>query len=141
MDVLRLIVIIAAVVCAGLCIWSALTHEPDEETLEFTSEPGEITSDSLSYVMVFTGDLAEKVEWDFGDGTTAEATEVFKTYEKPGDYYVLCKATNSNGERFSAYSLHITESEHGLLDGYGWEIGLLVTSALLMVVSWLMRGD
>ena len=139
MEILRLIVIIAAVACAALCIWSALTHEPDEETLEFTSEPGEITSDSLNYVMVFTGSNADEVFWDFGDGTSAEATEVYKTYAEPGEYYILCKATNSNGERFSAYSLHIVESEHGVLDGYGREIGLLVTSVVLMLTSWLMR--
>ena len=141
MDLIRIILVVAAIAAAGMCIYLALTHEPDEQTLEFTSEPGEITSDSLSYCMVFTGDLAEKVEWDFGDGTSAEATEVFKTYEKPGDYYVLCKATNSNGERFSAYSLHIVESSYDPLDGYGKEITLLVVSVILMLLSWLVRGD
>ena len=142
MDVIRILLIIAAIASAVMCIYFALTHEPDEQTLEFTSDPdtGEITSDSLSYCMVFTGERADKVEWDFGDGTTAEATTVFKTYDEPGDYYVLCKATNSNGERFSAYSLHITESEHGLLDGYGREIALLVTSVVLMLTSWFMRS-
>ena len=138
---LRIALIIGAIVAAGLCIWTAIDHEPDEETLEFTSEPGEITSDSLSYVMVFTGDNASKVVWDFGDGTSAEATEVFKTYEEPGDYNVICTAINDNGERVSAYSLHITESEYGLLDGYMTSVFLGLVSVGLMLLASSSRGE
>lgn len=141
MKVIRIVLIVAAVIAAGACIWTALNHEPDEETLEFTSEPGQITSDSLNYVMVFTGDLADRVIWDFGDGTSAEAVEVFKSYEEPGDYNVICTAVNDNGERVSAYSLHITESEHDLFDGYGSAIALGIVAVALMALSSVFRGE
>ncbi len=137
----RAVLVIGAIVAAGMCIWMSLTHEADGETLEFTSDPEERTleSDSLTYCMVFTGELADSVTWDFGDGTTAEAFEVVKTYEEPGDYSVLCKASNDNGDRYSSYSLHITESEHGVLDGYGTELALVVAAVVLMIAAYPWR--
>ncbi len=132
---------LAAIAAAALCIWMSLSHEAGEETLEFTSDPETRTveSDSLTYCMIFTGELADSVHWDFGDGTSADAFEVLKTYDEPGDYYVLCKATNDNGDRFSSYSLHITESDHGVLDGYGRELALLVTAVVLMAAAYFGR--
>ena len=138
---IRIALIIGAFITAGLCIYTSLVHEPGEETLEFTSEPGEITSDSLSYYMTFTGDYADHVYWDFGDGTSTEAAQVFKTYSKPGDYNVICKAVNDNGERYSGYSIHIIDMDHGLFDGYDLQIELLVISVILMIASVLFRGE
>ena len=139
---LRLILVTGAIITAGLCIWSSLTHEPDVSTLEFSddSESRSLTSDSLSYYMVFTGDLADTVSWDFGDGTSAEAYHVYKTYDSPGTYNILCKATNDNGDRYSGYTLIVEEPvERNLLDGYGTEVLLLLVSAGLFV-SFLMVG-
>ena len=138
---IRIVLIVAALITAGLCIYTSLVHVPNEETLEFTSEPGEITSDSLSYFMNFTGDYADSVYWDFGDGTSAEAFHVYKTYSESGDYNVICKAVNGNGERVSGYSIHITESDYGLFDGYDLQIDLLVVSAVLMLFAFLLRGE
>ena len=133
--IIRVLLIIGAIAAAAGCIYTALYHEPNEDTLEFTSDPETHTveSDSLSYFMTFTGDNADTVEWDFGDGTSAEAFAVYKTYDGPGSYHVLCKAVNDNGTRYSAYSLTITESEHGLLDGYELPIVLLVMSVAMMI--------
>lgn len=139
---LRLILVTGAIITAGLCIWSSLTHEPDVSTLEFSddSESRSLTSDSLSYYMVFTGDLADTVSWDFGDGTSAEAHQVYKTYDSPGTYNILCKATNDNGDRYSGYTLIVEEPvERNLLDGYGTEVLLLLVSTGLFV-SFLMVG-
>lgn len=139
---LRLILVTGAIITAGLCIWSSLTHEPDVSTLEFSddSESRSLTSDSLSYYMVFTGDLADTVSWDFGDGTSAEAHQVYKTYDSPGTYNILCKATNDNGDRYSGYTLIVEEPvERNLLDGYGTEVLLLLVSAGLFI-SFLMVG-
>ena len=114
-------------------MWSSLTHEPDVSTLEFSNDGDSrsMTSDSLSYYMVFTGDLADTVSWDFGDGTSTEAHQVYKTYDSPGTYSILCKASNDNGDRYSGYTLEITEAEErGLLDGYGSEVMFLCTDAL-----------
>ena len=139
---LRFTLLAGALLTAGLCIWSSLTHEPDVSTLEFDndSDSRSMTSDSLSYYMVFTGDLADTVSWDFGDGTSAEAFLVYKTYDSPGTYSILCKASNDNGDRYSGYTLEITEAEErGLLDGYGSEVLLLLVSAGLFV-AYLMIG-
>ena len=139
---LRFTLLAGALLTAGLCMWSSLTHEPDVSTLEFSNDGDSrsMTSDSKSYYMVFTGDLADKVSWDFGDGTSVEAHQVYKTYSEPGTYSVLCKASNDNGDRYSGYTLVIEESEErGLLDGYGTEALLLLLSTGLFV-AYLMAG-
>ena len=141
---LRLILVTGAIITAGLCIWSSLTHEPDESTLKFSdnSESRSLTSDSLSYYMVFTGDLADTVSWDFGDGTSTEAYQVYKTYDSPGTYNILCKASNDNGDRYSGYTLIIEEpEERNLLDGYETEILLLLVSTGLFVSFLMVRRD
>ena len=80
------------------------------------------------------------ISWDFGDGTSAEAFQVYKTYDSPGTYSILCKASNDNGDRYSGYTLEITEAEErGLLDGYGSEVLLLLMSSGLFV-AYLMVG-
>ena len=141
--IVRVLLIVGAILAAAGCIYVSLFHEPNEDTLEFTSDPETHTveSDSLNYFMTFTGDYADTVVWDFGDGTTAEALAVYKTYEEPGNYYVLCKAVNDNGERYSAYSLTITESEHDLLDGYELAITLLVLSVVMMLGAAMAGRD
>ena len=141
---LRFTLIAGALLTAGLCIWSSLTHEPDISTLEFSNDSGSrsMTSDSLSYYMVFTGDLADTVSWDFGDGTSAEAFRVYKTYDSPGTYNILCKASNDNGDRYSGYTLVIEEpEERGLLDGYESEVLLLLISTGLFISFIMTRRD
>ena len=141
---LRFALIAGALLTAGLCIWSSLTHEPDISTLEFSNDSGSrsMTSDSLSYYMVFTGDLADTVSWDFGDGTSAEAFRVYKTYDSPGTYNILCKASNDNGDRYSGYTLVIEEpEERGLLDGYESEVLLLLISTGLFISFIMTRRD
>ena len=141
---LRFTLIAGALLTAGLCIWSSLTHEPDISTLEFSNDSGSrsMTSDSLSYYMVFAGDLADTVSWDFGDGTSAEAFRVYKTYDSPGTYNILCKASNDNGDRYSGYTLIIEEpEERNLLDGYETEILLLLVSTGLFVSFLMVKGD
>ena len=141
---LRFTLIAGALLTAGLCIWSSLTHEPDISTLEFSKDSGSrsMTSDSLSYYMVFAGDRADVVSWDFGDGTSAEAPQVYKTYDSPGTYNILCKASNDNGDRYSGYTLVIEEpEERGLLDGYESEVLLLLISTGLFISFIMTRRD
>ena len=141
---LRYTLIAGALLTAGLCMFSALTHEPNVSTLEFSndSESRSMTSDSMSYYVVFTGDLADNVTWDFGDGTSADAFRVYKTYDSPGTYSILCKATNDNGDRYSGYTLVIEEpKERGLIDGYESEVLLLLISTGLFVASMMLGRD
>lgn len=48
-----------------------------------------------SFTFIFVGKYADKVTWDFGDGTTAEGFTVDHTYSKAGTYSVTCTATNT----------------------------------------------
>lgn len=142
MKMIRIIFVIGAVVCAALCIVTSLYHEAGSETIEFSSDSGEIFSDSKSYYMVFTGDNADTVTWNFGDGTSAEAFEVYKTYETEGDYQIICRSVNDNGERYSAYVLHIQDSDYGILDGYVTQLILLFVAVAMMVCSrFFAEGD
>jgi hypothetical protein len=42
--------------------------------------------------------LPVKVEWDFGDGTTASSLFATHTYHKPGRYDVIFRVSNAGGQ-------------------------------------------
>ena len=137
-SILKWGIVIAAITTAILCIYCCVTHSPNEETLYFTNDPDiqEGESSALSYYFCYTGERADAVSWDFGDGTSVEAFEVFKEFSEPGSYYILCKASNANGDRYSAYNLTIVgDSDFGFLDGYDKEISLAIASVALMLLS------
>ena len=137
--VLRTCVFIAAVGCLAGSVFLCINHQPQIETLEVHMDedvPEKITTTALSYRFVYTGEYADAVQWDFGDGTYADAFEVVKEYGSPGTYNVVCEAVNIMGVRYSGYQIEIVEREGGLLEGYDAEIALLAISFLLMALTY-----
>jgi len=136
----RIVVFVAAFASLAGSVYLSAAHEPDNETVEISVGKGEetveIVSDALSYHFVFTGEKADAVSWDFGDGTYADAFEVYKGYTKAGEYNILCTAANVNGERVCGYHLTIEEKDYGFFDGYSLEIALLLLSAVLMAITY-----
>ena len=134
---------------ASLCgtLYLCITHEPDNETVTFSADSdddGEITAvktSALTYLFQFTGDNADSVHFDFGDGTSADAFEVYKTYEEAGTYNIICKATNFLGTRYSGYQLTIEPKDYGLFGGYEDELLLLAFSILFMTLAYCIKAD
>ncbi|MCQ2069800.1 MAG: PKD domain-containing protein [archaeon] len=120
-------------------------HEPDNETVTFSTDcdnDGEITevkTSALTYFFQFTGENADSVHFDFGDGTSVDAFEVYKTYEEPGTYNILCSATNFMGTRVSGYQLTIEPEDHGFLKGYDDEVLMLAITFVLMLAAYLYK--
>ena len=138
----RVMLILAAAVCLTGSLYLSYHHEPDNETVTFstdTSADGHteyVTSSARTYLFQFTGEDADSVHWDFGDGTSADAFEVYKTYAGPGTYNVLCTAMNFGGTRVSGMPITIEEREFGFFTGYSDELLLLSLGILFMIFSY-----
>ena len=130
---------------AALCAYMCFTHEPSAERIDFSAESdGSAVMASTDYfVFVFTGEDAESIHWDFGDGTSVDdAVEVYKQYAEPGVYQVLCVASNGIYERYSGMTVTVTDAEEkGLLDGYGTEAALMAISSVLLLAGLMMRDE
>ena len=126
--------VLAAAVCFMSSLYLAYVHEPDNETITFSSDPSDdaVTSSAKTYFFQYTGEDADSVHWDFGDGTGADAFEVYKTYADAGTYNVLCTATNFGGTRVSGMPLTIEEKDFGFFTGYSDELLLLVLGIMFM---------
>ena len=137
----RTFCLLAATVCIMGSLYLSYCHEPDNETVTFsTSDLGDgneaVTSSAKTYLFQFTGDDADSVHWDFGDGTSADAFEVYKTYADAGTYNVLCTATNFGGSRVSGMPLTIEEKDFGFFTGYSDELLLLSFGIMFMVLAF-----
>lgn len=136
-------VIASAFIMAGACIWLCLSHEPGAEVLEFDTDPetGRATVASDLLCFVFTGEDADDVHWEFGDGTSADGPVVYKRYAESGSYPVLCMASNLYGDRFSSMTIDVEKPDVGFLDGYEDELALLTGSVLLFLIGMSMGRD
>jgi len=137
-NMVKTVLVLGAVVTAASCIYLCVTYEPDATTLYFdtTSEhTSAITSSSSLYCFVFTGDRADSVQWDFGDGTSATGYEVIKEYDA-GEHYITCTAKNMYGQRVSAYMLTVVPGEFGFWDGHETAIALMITSVAMMLLAY-----
>jgi len=54
--------------------------------------------EQVRFTSSVSGDSPISYEWDFGDGTTAEAASGTHTYDEPGTYTVRLRASNEVGE-------------------------------------------
>ena len=62
---------------------------------------------SYTIQFVFTGDNAESIEWDFGDGTTSTEWNPAHTYSEKGIYHVKQTVTNPNGSVETLYKVEV----------------------------------
>lgn len=70
----------------------------DDATKSDAVAPSLTVVDTRTFKFVWTGEYAESVVWDFGDGTTAEGFSVFHSYAKDGTYHYSCTGINSLGQ-------------------------------------------
>lgn len=81
-----------------------------------------------TFRFTWTGENAERVTWDFGDGETAEGFSVLHTYKQNGTYTYKCTGINSLGS--SEVSGEITVN---VSDSFDWSIVLYIVIALLVI--------
>lgn len=60
--------------------------------------PSISVTDTRTFKFVWTGEYAESVLWDFGDGETATGFTVVHSYQKDGVYTYTCTGINSIGQ-------------------------------------------
>lgn len=138
----RVVCMMTAAVCLFGSLYLSYGHEPDNDTVTFSSEISadgmtqNVVSTAKTYFFQYTGEDADSVHWDFGDGTSADAFEVYKTYADAGTYNVLCTATNFGGSRVSGMPLTIEEKDFGFFTGYSDELLLLSFGIMFMVLAF-----
>ena len=104
----------AAVLAAVLWATSAASADVPEEYSDYGDKW------SMTCRFVYTGEGAETVLWDFGDGESAEGFTVDHTYAAVGEYYVKQTATNSVGSAVAYYRINICGYPTVTIDlGYG----------------------
>lgn len=86
-------------------------------------------TETRTFRFLWTGEDAETVTWDFGDGTTGEGFQVVHTYEANGTYTYTCTGTNSVGSS-SVQGRIIVDVE----EDDGISIYLVAGLALLIVI-------
>jgi len=91
------------------------------------------------------GTLAQRYEWDFGDGTTATGRSVTHSYGEPGEYTVELTVVGPAGDNVTTRTVDVdsaseptvsiegstangavvleAESDGGAIDRYGWDVG------------------
>ena len=102
----------------------------DDATKSDAVAPSFTVVDTRTFKFVWTGEYAESVVWDFGDGTTAEGFSVFHSYAKDGTYHYSCTGINSLGQ--SKIEGTITVSCGEVID---ITMYVLVGLALLIVIG------
>ncbi len=74
-----------------------LGAESDGGSSSAVPAPDVSETGTRTFKFVWTGEDAERVTWDFGDGTTGEGFQITHTYEKNGTYTYTCTGINSIG--------------------------------------------
>ena len=87
--------------------------------------------DVLTISGTFTGQNAETVIWDWGDGTTDTGNKVEHTYSEPGTYTIVLTAANSVGT--DMMEITITVGEVGGND----LLFLAIIAVLMIIVAWM----
>ena len=104
----------------------------------FVSASSGETYTTATFKFIFTGEQADSVLWDFGDGTTSTDWSATHTYDKSGTYTVTCTATNDLGENSTTQDITVDLGEFTILgfieDYLLYIVGVLVVLVLAYVV-------
>lgn len=91
-------------------------------------------SGTRTFKFVWTGENAERVVWDFGDGKTGEGFQIVHTYEKNGTYKYTCTGINSIGESSVSGTITVNVADDGLSEFVLIGIGILLLIVLILVI-------
>lgn len=87
-----------------------------------------------TFKFVWTGENAERVIWDFGDGKTGEGFQIVHTYAKNGTYKYTCTGINSLGESSVSGTITVNVADDGLSEFVLIGIGILLLIVLILVI-------
>lgn len=87
-----------------------------------------------TFKFVWTGEDAERVIWDFGDGTTGEGFQITHTYDKNGTYTYTCTGINSIGSSSVSGTITVDVADDGISAFVLIGIGILLLIAVICVV-------
>ena len=89
--------------------------------------------DTLKIQATFTGERADSIVWDWGDGTTDTGNKVTHEYKEPGTYTITLTASNDVGDDVVEITVTVGDS---VIDWIYWGvIALLVIIVILLVVK------
>lgn len=87
-----------------------------------------------TFKFVWTGEDAERVIWDFGDGTTGEGFQITHTYDKNGTYTYTCTGINSIGSSSVSGTITVDVADDGISIFVLIGIGILLLIVVICVV-------
>lgn len=96
--------------------------------------PNITESGTRTFKFVWTGENAERVIWDFGDGKTGEGFQIVHTYAKNGTYKYTCTGINSIGESSVSGIITVDVSDDSLSEFVLIGIGILLLIVLILVI-------
>lgn len=93
-----------------------------------------------TFKFVWTGEDAETVVWDFGDGTTGQGFTVFHTYSENGTYTYSCTGVNEHGSDkvTGTIVVDVPLMKH-ILSQYLWYIVAAIVLIVLIIAFVLYR--
>lgn len=96
--------------------------------------PNITESGTRTFKFVWTGENAERVIWDFGDGKTGEGFQIVHTYAKNGTYTYVCTGINSIGQSSVSGTITVNVADDGLSEFVLIGIGILLLIVLILVI-------
>ena len=87
-----------------------------------------------TFKFVWTGEDAERVVWDFGDGTTGEGFQITHTYESNGTYTYTCTGINSIGSSSVSGTITVDVADEGFDMLFLIVVGIVVLIAVAVAV-------
>lgn len=93
-----------------------------------------------TFKFVWTGEDADTVLWDFGDGTTGQGFTVFHTYSENGTYTYSCTGVNEHGsDRVTGTIVVDVPLMKHILSEYLWYIVAAIVLVILIAVFVIYR--
>ena len=103
---------------------------------ESVPAPNVTETGTRTFKFVWTGEDAERVTWDFGDGTTGEGFQITHTYDKNGTYTYTCTGINSVGSSSVSGTIKVDVPDDGISMTMLILIGILLLIAIAAVVHY-----
>ena len=121
---------------SSFALGDSVSAEGDSEGGSSSAVPAPDISENgtRTFKFVWTGEDAERVIWDFGDGTTGEGFQITHTYDKNGTYTYTCTGINSIGSSSVSGTITVDVADDGISTFVLIGIGILLLIAVICVV-------
>ena len=121
---------------SSFALGDSVSAEGDSEGGSSSAVPAPDISENgtRTFKFVWTGEDAERVIWDFGDGTTGEGFQITHTYDKNGTYTYTCTGINSIGSSSVSGTITVDVADDGISTFVLVGIGILLLIVVICVV-------